>query len=330
MHRIAGLFLTVIFVTATAAEPVTVYNFARAESDRTIRYVYQQIGFGALHHDRMPPALDEQPVIRMNRDTLYSTGVLDLSKPATVIMPDADGRFMNLHVINQDHYSLAVTGPGEHALTEKAVGSRYAYLIIRTFVDPGDPADVASANKAQDGIKIKGGADGPLDVPDWDEDQLLVARQALNTLASLGTGTAGAFGTKDEVDSIEHLMLAAAGWGGLPQKTAIYQIASVRDNDGTPHAVTVTDVPVDAFWSVTVYNAEGYIEENELGVNSFNGVTAQHNDDGSVTLQFGGCDDGRVNCIPISEGWSYTVRMYEPHPEVLDGTWVFPAPEPIN
>jgi hypothetical protein len=100
----------------------------------------------------------------------------------------------------------------------------------------------------------------------------------------------------------------------------------VRKNDGIPHAVTAKDVPVDAFWSVTVYNVDGYIDENPLGAYSFNNVTAMPNDDGSITIHFG----GRANRLPISEGWNYAVRMYEPRPEILDGSRKFPKIEPVE
>ncbi|GAG27065.1 unnamed protein product, partial [marine sediment metagenome] len=79
-----------------------------------------------------------------------------------------------------------------------------------------------------------------------------------------------------------------------------------------------------------VYNADGFIDENELGAYSFNNVTAKPNDDGSLTIHFGGCQDGRVNCLPISEGWNYAARMYEPREEIQNGSWVFPAPEPVK
>jgi hypothetical protein len=46
-----------------------------------------------------------------------------------------------------------------------------------------------------------------------------------------------------------------------------------------------------------------------------------------VTVHFGGCADGRPNCLPITDGWNYTVRLYRPRPEVLDGSWTFPAIE---
>jgi hypothetical protein len=37
-------------------------------------------------------------------------------------------------------------------------------------------------------------------------------------------------------------------------------------------------------------------------VNSYNNFSAQANEDGSYTIHFGGCDGGRINCIPITPG----------------------------
>jgi hypothetical protein len=87
---------------------------------------------------------------------------------------------------------------------------------------------------------------------------------------------------------------------------------------------------VDAFWSITVYNAEGYMEANDLGVNSYNNVSADPNEDGSLTIHLGGCEDGRANCIPTTPGWNYAVRMYQPREEILNGSWTFPAVEPAS
>jgi hypothetical protein len=220
MTRFLFLLLIALLTTAVAAEPVTLHTFVRAETDTAIKLVYDQTGFGVLHHIRVPTPLNEQMVIRMNRDTLYSTAVLDLGKPATITLPEADGRYMSLHVINQDHYSYAVSRPGNYELTENAVGSRYVSLIFRTFIDANDPKDIEAANTLQDSISIQGGGGAALDVPDWDMDQLLTARGALNTLATFGMSASGAFGTSEEVDPIDHLVGAAAGWGGLPQKNA--------------------------------------------------------------------------------------------------------------
>jgi len=328
-RRIIAVALLSVSVVI-AAEPVTVENFVRAESDTAIRKVVGAHGFGTFFHIRAPVSVDDQPVIRMNRDTLYSTAVLDLSKPATVTLPEGDGRYQSLHVINQDHYMFAVSGPGDYRLTEDEVGTRYAYLIVRTFADPGDPDDGAAANKVQDGVAVTGGGDGPFEAPDWDQDQLMAARMALNELAKLGAKPERAFGRRGETDPIQHLVNAAAGWGGLPQKNAFYVIDRVAKDDGTPHVLNVADVPVDGFWSVTVYNADGYLEPNPGDVYSFNNVTAEPNEDGSYTLHFGGCEDGRINCVPVTPGWNYAARMYEPRAAILDGSWTFPTPQPME
>ncbi len=103
----------------------------------------------------------------------------------------------------------------------------------------------------------------------------------------------------------------------------------VEKSDGTPHAVTVKDVPVDAFWSISVYNRDGYFEENEHGAYSVNNLAGTPNPDGSFTVHFGG-DPESVNYLPITEGWNYVVRLYQPRDEILDGYWTFPSVEPIE
>ncbi len=224
---------------------------------------------------------------------------------------------------------FAVSEPGRHELTKEMVGSRYANLTVRILVDANSPEDIAVANALQDKLKIEGGGTGPLDLPDWDQEQLKTARGALNTLAMMGSDPSRAFGTREDTDTLQHLIGAAAGWGGLPKKNAVYELEVVEKNDGTPYALTVEDVPVNAFWSITVYNADGFIDANDLGAYSYNNVTAKANVNGAFTIHFGGCKDGRVNCLPISKGWNYAVRMYEPRKEILDGSWTFPVAKPV-
>jgi len=320
----------VLSITCAAAKNVTIDNFVRAETDTAIRNVFKQIGFGAFHHVRSLAPLDNQAVIRQNRDTLYSTAVLDLSVPASLTFPDTGGRYMSMQVINQDHYMFVLTKPGQYQLTKDKVGSRYAYVLVRTFLDPADPKDIAAANAVQDGLKITGGGSGPFETPEWDQDQLKSARDALNTVAKLGFNTALSYGSRDDTTPLQHLAGAAAGWAGLPAKNAFYEVKVVDKNDGTPHAVTVKNVPVDGFWSITVYNKDGYIDKNDRGAYSFNNVTAKADKDGAITIHFGGCKDDRINCLPISKGWNYTARMYQPRKEILNGSWTFPVPLPVK
>ncbi|MCW3783352.1 DUF1214 domain-containing protein [Defluviimonas salinarum] len=333
--RMTILTLVLCAPTLALAEQVTLENLVRAESDTMIRanLASYGVGLGEIVHEREPVSAEgAQPIIRANQDTLYSAIVLDLSEPATVTLPEAGGRFQSMLVISQDHYNFVEATPGAYELTEDEVGTRFAFVLFRTFVDASDPSDLAGAHAAQDGIQVSGGGAGPFEAPDWDLESLAGARKALNDLAAAtGFDASRAFGRKDEVDPIDHMVGAMAGWAGQPATTASAVIGSVEANDGkTPHRVTVKDVPVDAFWSVTVYNADGYLEPNDLGRNSYNNSSAKPNDDGSYTLNFGGCDDGRINCIPVTPGWNYTVRLYKPRAEILDGSWTFPAIEPAG
>jgi Protein of unknown function (DUF1214) len=137
------------------------------------------------------------------------------------------------------------------------------------------------------------------------------------------------FGSKEEVDPVRFLIGSEFGWGGLPAEEAYYLNVNPELPVGE-YEITVKDVPVDAFWSISVYNKDGYFEKNDLDVYSVNSISGKPNDDGSFTVYLGGCDDGRVNCIPLTEGWNYAVRLYEPRPEILDGTWTFPSAQPVK
>jgi hypothetical protein len=100
-------------------------------------------GFGKFKHERELAPIDNQTVIRLNRDTLYSFGVFDLDAgPVTVTLPDAGQRYMAMQVIDEDQYAPDVFYvPGAHTLTREKVGTRYVCLAIRTFVNPNDAAD---------------------------------------------------------------------------------------------------------------------------------------------------------------------------------------------
>jgi len=92
----------------------------------------------------------------------------------------------------------------------------------------------------------------------------------------------------------------------------------------------VGEVPVDGFWSVTVYNKDGYFTPNPQNAYSLNNFTAQRGTDGKVTIQFGGCDGTTPNCLPIMPGWNYLVRLYRPHDKILNGEWTFPEAQAIS
>ena len=92
------------------------------------------------------------------------------------------------------------------------------------------------------------------------------------------------------------------------------------------------DVPVDAFWSVSVYNAKGFFEPNTKDLYSVNSVIGVRNNDGSITVHFVSSTDGDVppNAIVTPEGWNYLIRFYRPRAGILDGSWTPPTHTPSN
>ena len=118
------------------------------------------------------------------------------------------------------------------------------------------------------------------------------------------------FGDVHEVNPIAHLLGAAYGWGGNPLNAAIYINVVPEINDGkTPYTLTVKDVPVDGFWSVSVYNKDGFFEKNPYNAYSINNFSAKKEKDGSIIIHFGG-DPKQQNYLPITYGWNYIVRLY--------------------
>ena len=139
---------------SAASVPLTLEQFPTAETHHMMKVAIDNFDcFGQWAHLRGFTPLDQQTVVRMNRDTLYSSIVLDLTEPATLIKSDTEGRYQSVLVMNEGHFAkLVAYEPGEYELTQEDMGSRYVAIIARTLVDAEDPEDVAAAHKAQDGL----------------------------------------------------------------------------------------------------------------------------------------------------------------------------------
>ena len=116
-------------------------------------------------------------------------------------------------------------------------------------------------------------------MPNWDEASQKKVRDALTVLGETIPDWRHAAGRRDEVDPVRHLIVTATGWGLNPDKDAIYLNVTPSKNDGTTiYKLNVKDVPVDGFWSISVYNAEGYFEPNKLNAYTLNNITAKKSD----------------------------------------------------
>ncbi|SDF86672.1 DUF1254 domain-containing protein [Terriglobus roseus] len=312
---------------------VTPQTFPRAETDLYFGNFVKDGALGKFINNRTPTPIDKQKVVRMNRDTLYSSAVLDLDAgPVTITLPDPGKRFLSMQIVNEDEYTpMVVYSKGAYTLTKEKIGTRYAAVLLRILADPNSTQDLDEVHKLQDAVTITQKAPGTFEAPKWDQASQDKIREALVALGSTITDFKNAFGTKQQVDPVNYLIGSAAGWGGNPDKDATYAQMKVPNNDGKQvYKLTVKDVPVDGFWSISVYNAKGYFEQNSLNAYSINNITAQKNADNSVTVQFGGCENKAPNCVPITPGWNATIRMYRPRTEITSGKWKFPEVQPAT
>jgi len=327
-----GLFFTLISCVSGAQEGtpvvVNVDNFVRAETAAQFDRVVQLTGgINEWVHLRQPTPLDRQVVIRMNRDTLYSSAIVDISNGASLTIPDAEGRYMSVMVVNEDHYVNRVFhDPGTYEITMDEFDTAYVQVTARTLVDAADSEDVLKVNALQDQLKIGARSARRYRHPNYDEESYEAIYELLLALGRSVPDARRSFGKKEDVSEVRHLLAAAFGWGGLPDYEAQYLTVEPNLPVGA-YSVTVKDVPVDAFWSISVYNKDGYFQENEYNAYSVNNISGTPNPDRSFTVHFGG-EPESVNYIPITEGWNYVVRMYQPRDEILDGSWRFPGVKP--
>jgi len=147
----------------------------------------------------------------------------------------------------------------------------------------------------------------------------------------MNTDTMGVYGNY----YLKRAIVAMAGLGANQVDDAIYPI-NITDADGKPvtadnryvlHFDKAELPPVGAFWSLTLYDAEGFQVANPI--NRFaigDRDPLKYNADGSLDLYIQNENPGpdkESNWLPAlkSGAIALTLRLYAPKPEVADGRW---------
>jgi len=313
---------------------VTDENYAQAESEIIFAGYIQKIaastgtnGMGVWLHLREGADPKDRTIMRINFDTLYSFAIVDLTEDAVLTMPETNGRYQSAWFVTDEHYNpMAFIEPGTYTLTQEDLGRRYIMIALRIQVNIADPADLAIVHELQDQLILEQKDTGEF-VPSaaWDMEEVLAMRAKYQEMAEAEGLTSGQmFGKKDEVPLKEHNAGAAMGWGGLTAERAVYP--TIFSESTEPQTLTLKDVPAGAFWSVTVYDAEGFSQGEVYNINSAFAVTE---DDGSVIIHFGG-GKGTVNYMDIFENWGVSLRIYEPTEAYFNGEWVMPELELVQ
>ncbi|MCB4398529.1 DUF1254 domain-containing protein [Synechococcus sp. MU1625] len=321
-----------VVLASNEVVPVTKANYAEAETQTVFAKYIADVaaatctgGLGTILNLQKAADPKDRTVIRINFDTLYSWLILDLITPATFTLPQTNGRYQSAMVVNGQGYVYVEKDPGDYTLTEKEVGTRYALVAFRTGVNIQDPEDVAQAQALQAKLSVSQAETGDYIQPNqWDLEQMMALRAAYNEERNeKGVKSEDLFGRKGEVTPDQNNMGVAVGIGGLPKEGAVYLFYTPSSSE--PQTLTLKDVPngVNAFWSLTVYDKDGFPSGSSFNLNS---AFAKPNAAGDVVINLGG-DSNQDNHLEIYPGWNATLRIYNPKPAYFDGSWIRPELE---
>ena len=186
-------------------------------------------GINRFEHNRTPARIDEQTVIRMNRDTLLQLrDCRHLRRRRRITVPDAGDRYLSVMIVNQDHYIKRVFhDAGNYDLTVARTSTRRPWRSspapwsIRD--DPDDlaarrlgpgPAELTAVRTAQPSRQLADVRHGRA----WTAP----AQALLDAGLRHGLVRVQASDARQDVDPVHHLISTAAGWGGLPDAEATY------------------------------------------------------------------------------------------------------------
>ncbi len=306
---------------------VTEENYKVAESDYTFNGVVKYVGTNKWMHENGLAPLDQQKVVRQNRDTIYSYYIADVSEGATITLPESpDGRYISAMVIQNDHYIEQVfTTPGTHKVDSK---TDFVAFTVRIQVNPYDPDDMDVVRSLQAQIKIDNPSKREHVLPNYDLDQMVALRNKLVEEGQKFGSLNNMQGKRDEIDPRMHLLGTALGYGLFPDKNAQYisffPKGAIASADVCSKA-TFYPPPINknGFYSITMYGDDGYIKNENSVLNRYN---LKYKEDGSFEVHFGNCPKDVENHLPTTKGWNFLLRAYEPKLEQMKD---FKLPTPV-
>jgi hypothetical protein len=290
-------------------------NFTIAETDLYMVNHSKEHAVNTFRHSREMSSIDNQFVVRENRDVMYSHAVVDISQGATLINPEWDV-YSVIQVIDENQYTIASIYPGEQkTFTPKDVAlGNHVFLNMRTGVRSLDEEGYKEAHHHQDSVIIKSNSSNAYQAKGFETESLDKTRAALKARMAEADKPEFYFGTKDEVDETQFLIASAVGIFGLPIKDAAYLNTiqpTGKVKGGAPSKITLPAPPLNydkgGFFSVTTYDEKGWIAKENFALNN---KTATPNIDGSYTFHFNA--PGQINNIDVVENWTILIRLYVP------------------
>jgi len=305
----------------------------------------------------------EDAVVRSNNDTLYKMAWIDLSEgPVLLGSASPSGERFTSFQLQDDrnaNYRNIIQPAGSYTLyygerpetmsgEAVEVPSLLSAVILRIEVkDKNDPADLDDALSVFDGITIEGPAISRFPVVDvlsgFDEQVAQEADKRMQeTKKTVPYSEMIAGPGQEPGKDVSYLNFATGtkeGWGGPATSHSAYESMYNDDTGATlegsagEYVLVTEEPPVNAFWSVTVYDSTtGRFHPNDDDRYHINNTTAVKNEDGTYTFRFKvKCEEGDLNCLEVPAGpFDVATRYYLPEPEIMSGEWTMPRPARVT
>lgn len=303
--------------------------------DLAMQKEFAQGGDNTWNHHRKPMPLDEQPAPLMNRDTNYSFAILDGGGDVAITLPETDGRYMSLHVMQHDHVTYKVFyGPGRYVLPADET-SDFFYANVRIQIDASDSEDIKKVNGYQDQLKIEFLNDyepQSFQVTNWNMTEF---KEQLDHYVEIAKkeGVRGTMGTVENPVSTENNNRGVSiATGLLPDKDAVYFTEQYDVEKDQVYKVTYQVPerrdPKLGFYSITMYGEDQHLKTDEGSIISNDNI--ELNPDGkSFDLyyvpqdQFEDADYANKVLVPSKPFW-ICFRVYMPSESVINGGFNLP------
>lgn len=306
---------------------VTPDTYIKAEVDgRMLTFQERAGGINQFYLFSRPTPTDEQPVVRMNRDTMYGGAVIDTSKGASVTIPEMpDERYFSVMLLDNNHYTVDVlTTAGTHEIP--AGTTKYIIAVPRVQIyDAHDEDEIKMVSNLLQQFKVTANSHDKVE-RNWDWKSMFALRAEYEkefvTFEQYPADWQDTIASGVVNEETRHLAVAGA-WGLFPEWESVY-INYTGPSDPSKCYVGTYEVPQNkAFWSLTVYGNDAFMKGNNVTLNDHN---TQFNNDGSFTAYFGSeqaCGQ-QANRVDITEGWNFLMRVYRPDQTILDREYTLP------
>lgn len=306
------------------ADPVeygmTAKEFIQAESRAFLSNFIARNGINEWFHFQALANKDDKWVVSPNNDTIYSIVTVNTTDGFTLVVPDVGKRFVTTHIIGENHMSpFYIYGGGTYKFTRDQFESDYVAIGIRMGTN-GTSEDVKYiVEDLQPQYKILNANTADTMIRP-DSKKMLKVREAMIVEYDNLSDTFGVMvdHTSKVTDWEKFTYVTAGAWGLSADHTAMYAPYALDGvKGGKCYTATYSAVPVDAFFSITVYGQDKFLMADHDNIVSSN-QDIIISDNGSFTIVYGNMDckvKGKNFLYTPENNWSFLMRAYTPHVE---------------